>query len=145
VVHERIAKVVGKLTVPRDIVIWHPAIDLLLKEDDKRREKQLAAHYPMSWDNPLFDAPIERRRLRILKAISRRLRFKLSWPLSSSTVKALSAGINGVWNGRPNLERKKENGSSKPGARNANDRNISNGYGSNACLRMMQHFSKPEQ
>jgi hypothetical protein len=65
-VRERIAKVVGKLIVPRDIVIWHPAIDRLLKEDDKRREKQLAARYPVSWDNPLFDAQIERRRLRIL-------------------------------------------------------------------------------
>ncbi len=65
-VRERIAKIVGKLIVPRDIVIWHPAIDRLLKEDDKRREKQLAARYPVSWDNPLFDAPIERRRLRIL-------------------------------------------------------------------------------
>ena len=68
-VRERIAKVVGKLTVPRDIVIWHPAIDRLLKEDDKRREKQLAARYQMSWDNPMFDAPIERRRLRILNTL----------------------------------------------------------------------------
>jgi hypothetical protein len=68
-VRERIAKVVGKLIVPRDIVIWHPAIDRLLKEDDKRRERQLAACYPMSWDNPLFDAPIERRRLRILNTL----------------------------------------------------------------------------
>ena len=68
-VRERIAKVVGKLTVPRDIVTWHPAIDRLLKEDDKRREKQLAARYQMSWDNPMFDAPIERRRLRILNTL----------------------------------------------------------------------------
>ena len=68
-VRERIAKVVGKLTVPRDIVIWHPVIDRLLKEDDKRREKQLAAPYPMSWDNPVLDAPIERRRLRILNTL----------------------------------------------------------------------------
>lgn len=68
-VRERIAKVVGKLTVPRDIVIWHPAIDRLLKEDDKRREKQLAARYQMSWDNPMFDAPIERRRLRFLNTL----------------------------------------------------------------------------
>jgi hypothetical protein len=66
-VRERIAKVVGKLTVPRDIAIWHPVIDRLLKEDDKRREKQLADRYPTSWDNPLSDAPIERRRLRIAK------------------------------------------------------------------------------
>jgi hypothetical protein len=68
-VRERIAKVIGKVTIPRDIAIWHPAIDRLLKEDDKRREKQLAAPYPVSWDNPLFDAPIERRRLRILNTL----------------------------------------------------------------------------
>jgi hypothetical protein len=53
----------------RDIAIWHPAIDRLLKEDDKRREKQLANRYPTSWDNPLFDAPVERRRLRILNTL----------------------------------------------------------------------------
>jgi hypothetical protein len=68
-VRERIAKVIGKLTVPRDIGICHPAIDRLLKEDDKRREKQRAGRYPTSWDNPLFDAPIERRRLRILNTV----------------------------------------------------------------------------
>jgi hypothetical protein len=57
-VSEHIAKAIGKKTVPRDIGTWHPAIDRLLKEDEKRREKQLVARYPMSWDNPLFDAPI---------------------------------------------------------------------------------------
>jgi hypothetical protein len=60
-------------------------------------------------------------------------------------VKALYVGINGVWNGRPNLKRKKGHGSSKPSERNANDGNVSNGHGSNACLRLLEHFSKPEQ
>jgi hypothetical protein len=68
-VRERIAEVIGEVTVPRDIAIWHPAIGRLLKEDDKRREKQAASHYTMPWDNPLFDAPIERRRLRILNTL----------------------------------------------------------------------------
>jgi len=68
-VRERIAKVIGNVTIPRDIAIWHPAIDRLLKEDDKRHERQAAARYSMSWDNPLFDAPIERRRLRILNTL----------------------------------------------------------------------------
>jgi hypothetical protein len=66
---ERIAKIVGKLSVARDIRYWHPAIDRLLKEDDKRREKQLATPHPMSWDNPRFDTPFERRRLRILNTL----------------------------------------------------------------------------
>jgi hypothetical protein len=68
-VRDRIAKIIGKLTVPRDTGTWHPAIDRLLKEDDKRREKQLVDRYPMSWNNPLFDTPIERRRLRILSTV----------------------------------------------------------------------------
>lgn len=68
-VRGRIAKLIGKLSVPRDIRDCHPTIDRLLKEDDKRREKRLATPYPMSWDDPLFDAPFERRRLRILNAL----------------------------------------------------------------------------
>jgi hypothetical protein len=66
---ERIAKIIGKLSVARDIRYWHPAIDRFLKEDDKRREKQLATLHPMSWNNPRFDTPIERRRLRILNTL----------------------------------------------------------------------------
>src|SRR6266481_928554 len=65
-VRERVAKVIGKLTVSRDIRIWHPSIDRLLKEDDKRRERQLSTRFPMSWDDPLFNSPFELRRLRIL-------------------------------------------------------------------------------
>ncbi len=45
---------------------WHPAIDRLIKEDEKRRDKQLNNSYPMYWDKPVFDTPFERRRLRIL-------------------------------------------------------------------------------
>jgi hypothetical protein len=69
VARERIAKIVGKLSVARDTRYWHPAIDRLLKEDEKRREKQLATPHPMSWDNPRFDTSFERRRLRILNTL----------------------------------------------------------------------------
>ena len=68
-VRERIAKVVGTVKVPREVSTWHPAIDRLLKEDERRREKQRTASYPMSWDNPRFDSPFERRRLRILNSL----------------------------------------------------------------------------
>ena len=37
-VRERIAKTVGKLTVPREMRIWHPVVDKLLKEDEQRRD-----------------------------------------------------------------------------------------------------------
>jgi hypothetical protein len=43
VVRERIAKVIGKVTVPREVRVWHPAIDRLLKENETRREKQRAS------------------------------------------------------------------------------------------------------
>ncbi len=66
-VRERIAKIIGKLSVPRDVRSWHPAIERLLKDDDQRREKQLAAGY--SWNAPLFDTPSERRKLRILNTL----------------------------------------------------------------------------
>lgn len=66
-VRDRITKVLGKLSVPRDVRDWHPAIARLLSEDDKRKQKQLATGY--SWDAPLFDTPFERRRLRILNAL----------------------------------------------------------------------------
>ena len=68
-VQARIAATVGHITVPRTVRIWHPAVDRLLKEDEKRREKQAADPYPMSWNNPVFDPPFERRRLRILNSL----------------------------------------------------------------------------
>lgn len=68
-VRERIAREVGEVLVPHKVRNWHGAINRLLKEDEKRREKQLADRYPMSWNNPLFDAPFERRRLRILNSL----------------------------------------------------------------------------
>jgi hypothetical protein len=68
-VRERIAKTVGKLTVPREVRVWHPALDKLLKEDEQRRERQRTSSYPSSWDAPLFDTPFERRRLRVLNTL----------------------------------------------------------------------------
>ncbi len=68
-VRERITKAIGKLTVPREIRDYHCAIQRLLKEDEVRRQKQLATSYPMSWDDPLFDTSFERRRLRILNTL----------------------------------------------------------------------------
>jgi hypothetical protein len=65
----RIAETVDHVAVPHKVRTWHPAIDRLLKEDEKRREKQLTDPYPMSWDKPVFDIPFERRRLRVLNSL----------------------------------------------------------------------------
>ncbi|HET9282334.1 MAG TPA: hypothetical protein VFR24_10270 [Candidatus Angelobacter sp.] len=68
-VRARISEIVSHVTVPYKVQSWHPAIERLLKEDEQRREKQLAERYPMSWNNPRFDTPFERRRLRILSKL----------------------------------------------------------------------------
>jgi hypothetical protein len=68
-VRERIAKTVGKVTVPREVRIWHPTVEKLLKEDEQRRERQRASSFPSSWDAPRFDTPFERRRLRVLNTL----------------------------------------------------------------------------
>ena len=64
-----IAKVIGKVSVRREVRVWHPAIGRLLKEVEARREKQRASLYPMSWNDPRLDSPFERRRLRILNSL----------------------------------------------------------------------------
>lgn len=68
-VRERISKTVGKVTVLREVRIWHPTVERLLKEDEQRRERQRASSFPPSWDAPRFDTPFERRRLRVLNAV----------------------------------------------------------------------------
>jgi hypothetical protein len=59
----------GHVSIPHKVPTWHPAIERLLKEDEKRREKQLTGRYVMSWEKPVFDSPFERRRLRILNSL----------------------------------------------------------------------------
>jgi hypothetical protein len=68
-VRARIAETVDQVTVPHKVRTWHPTVDRLLKDDEKRRAKQLTDPYPMSWDRPLFDNPFERRRLRVLNSL----------------------------------------------------------------------------
>jgi hypothetical protein len=52
-VRARIAETVDDVAVPHKVRTWHPAVDRLLKEDQRRREKQLTDPYPMSWDKPV--------------------------------------------------------------------------------------------
>lgn len=64
---ERIAKSIGKVIVPRQVTVWHPAIQRLLVEDEARREKLRTQSY--SWDKPLFESPPAMRRLRLLNSL----------------------------------------------------------------------------
>ena len=68
-VRERIAKAIGETSVPLQVRVWHPVIDCWLKEDAKRRQKQLAGASSYSLDNPHLDTPFEQRRLRILNSL----------------------------------------------------------------------------
>jgi hypothetical protein len=47
-VREMIAKAIEHVSVPSKITNWHPTINRLLNEDEKRRQKQLQSGY--SWD-----------------------------------------------------------------------------------------------
>jgi hypothetical protein len=68
-VRDRAAKLVGRISVWSGFVGAHPAIQRLLKEDDKRRAKQQASSFNLPWNDPLFVTPFERRRLRIYSAL----------------------------------------------------------------------------
>ncbi len=68
-VRERIKKALGKVVQPRSLKDAHGAIKNLLKQDEKRRIKTENSRYVFSWEKPYFDAPIEKRRLRILSGL----------------------------------------------------------------------------
>lgn len=68
-VRERVGKALGEVAMPRQVRLWHPSLARLLAEDEKRRAKQAALPYKSPWDDPLFDTPFERRRLRLLNAL----------------------------------------------------------------------------
>lgn len=68
-IRARIVKEIGKVTVPRDVHIWHPVIERLLADDEKRQQKPLSSPNPAFWDAPRFNSPSARRRLRILNSL----------------------------------------------------------------------------
>jgi hypothetical protein len=66
---ERFRKRLGTVKAPRNFMPVHPAIDTLLKKDEKIRQERAASTLGFHWRDPRFDAPSERRRLRILNGI----------------------------------------------------------------------------
>ncbi|WP_274627571.1 SH3 domain-containing protein [Arvimicrobium flavum] len=65
----RVRKLIGTVSIPRDLNRPHHQISRLLKEDEVRRDKQSRAKYLSLSDGPLFDFPFERRRLRLLSGL----------------------------------------------------------------------------
>jgi len=68
-VAERVRQMMGRVAAPRTFDRSHPLVARLLDEDDRRRERQAKASFPFAWDAPLFDSPMERRRLRIVNGL----------------------------------------------------------------------------
>lgn len=68
-VMEAVRQQVGKVSVPRDFSKAHHLIRRLLEHDEERRIKYLSASYHSYWEAPYFDAPYEKRRLRMMNAL----------------------------------------------------------------------------
>lgn len=83
----RVRKVVGRVTVPRDLGQAHHAIQALLDVDEQRRAAQTGKTYLSFFDALYFDSPFEKRRLRLMNAL------------------LLALGRQGA---RPSLSRKKD-------------------------------------
>jgi hypothetical protein len=66
---QRVRKTVGRVTVSRVNERFHPLIASLLEDDEKRRVAYEGAKYKSFVDKPLFDTPLEQRRLRLLNAL----------------------------------------------------------------------------
>ena len=64
-----ITAAVGRVTVPKSMHRPHRLIGKLLEADDERRQKAVSSTFVYGWDQPKFDSPYERRRLRLLNAI----------------------------------------------------------------------------
>lgn len=69
VLTERVRRLVGRVTIPKNFKRAHRLVARLLEDDDARRAKQLASRYPVYWEAPKFESPFERRRLRLINAI----------------------------------------------------------------------------
>lgn len=62
-------KRIGKVTVPRKLERPHRALQTLLRRDDRRREKIAGSTYPRWELAPMFDQPVQARKLRIVNAL----------------------------------------------------------------------------
>lgn len=69
-VQARIEAMIGKSAViHRNLDQPHPAVGKLLANDAERRAKAAGRTYVSSWDAPLYDSPLQQRRLRLASSI----------------------------------------------------------------------------
>jgi hypothetical protein len=65
-VREQAVRLAEKAPIRRTMSNPHPLIAGLLAADEKRKEAIAKSEYGFAWDKPLFDTPLEKRRLKIL-------------------------------------------------------------------------------
>lgn len=68
-VRGRATKLIGRLSVPRDLKVTHPALSRIIADEAARAEKVRTSRWPSSWDAPRFTSPLDQRRLRLLNAV----------------------------------------------------------------------------
>lgn len=68
-VRKRVESLIRSVPIPKFPERAHRQIRKLLDADEERRLKYAASRWPSSWDKPLFDDPVEVRRLRLINAI----------------------------------------------------------------------------
>jgi hypothetical protein len=68
----RLRTKIGSVRSTRDLKSAHPRIQKVLDADDQRRARQAASQYP-TYDDPVFDTSVEKRRLRLLNSLMRAL------------------------------------------------------------------------
>lgn len=64
---EQELKAIGRVGVPASLDRFHSALAPIMKKEQRRREKAANSHF--HWDAPKFDAPLDKRRLRIFNGI----------------------------------------------------------------------------
>lgn len=68
-VRARIDKRTSAVRVSTSFELAHPDIRKLLEKDERKRKEQRDSNYAWAWNTPIFDSPLQRRRLRILNAL----------------------------------------------------------------------------
>lgn len=95
-VETRIRKSVGKVSSTQPLTDPHPQLRRLLDKEAERRRKHAANGY--SWDTPVFDAPFEQRRLRLINSLFWGLtRVGAKPSLSGQSARATGVSIGGQY------------------------------------------------
>jgi len=94
---ERVRKQIGKVSVTRDLDDVHPRLVNLVVADERRRKAELESPYG-TWDKPLFAAPVEQRRLRLLSSLMRALdKVDVTVSVRGRDARELSATVGNQW------------------------------------------------